>query len=239
MFCNFRARVALSAFLLAGFGAASASAQTVISHESDYAFDGVSALYDAFDTYSSLTVVSFNPSVTVLGDPTTFAWVTDGALSVANVATSGNTATANLALTGTGTVLAPLVGNSHYSYASSAGQGLFTTMTANGVETLSLAGAPADLAGPNTPYTLNVSLLGDFTTDGTGALRVNAASFNLASNFVITNNFTYDPTLGITTFSAHSNGNVSGSFVPEPGSAALLLGLCVSGTALTLRRRRK
>ena len=74
MQCPFRARVALCAFLLAAFGAASASAQTVISHESDYAFDGVSALYDAFDTYSSPTAVSFAPSVTILGDPTSFAW---------------------------------------------------------------------------------------------------------------------------------------------------------------------
>ena len=233
-----RVRLALPALLLACLGAAPASAQTVISHESDYAFDGVSALYDAFDIYSSPAAVSFAPSVTVLGDPATFAWVADGALSVANAATTGNTGTANLALTGTGTVLAPLVGNSHYSYASSAGQGLFTTTTVNGVETLSLASAPADLAGPNTPYTLNVSLLGNFTTDGTGNLRVNAASFNLASNFVVTNNFTYDPTLGVTTFSARANGNVAGSLVPEPDSIALLLGLTVSGTAFALRRRK-
>jgi hypothetical protein len=236
MLCHFRARVALSAFLLAGFGAASASAQTVISHESDYAFDGVSALYDAFDVYSSPAAVAFTPSVTLLGDPSTFAWVADGALSVSNVATTGNTGTASLALAGTGNALAPLVGSSHYSYASSAGQGLFTTTTVNGVETLSLTSAPADFAGPNTPYVLNVSLLGDFTTDGTGNLRVNAASFNVASNFVVTNNFNYDPTLNITTFSARANGIASGSFVPEPGNVALLLGLTFS--AAFARRRR-
>ena len=233
-----RVSVALSALLLAGFGA-SASAQTVISHESDYAFDGVSALYDAFDTYSSPTAVAFAPAVTILGDPTSFAWVGDGALSVANVATAGNTGTANLALTGTGSLLSPLVGNSHYSYASDAGQGLFTTKTIGGVETLSLASAPADFAGSNTSYLLNVTLLGNWTTDGTGTQRIDTASFGLASNFTVTNYFTYDSTLGATFFSARANGNVIGSFVPEPGNVAMLLGMTFSGAAFVLRRRRK
>ena len=156
-----------------------------------------------------------------------------------NVATTGGKGTANLALTETGSVLSPLVGNSHYSYASNAGQGLFTTATVNGVETLSLASAPADLAGANTPYTLNVTLAGDWTTDGTGNQRIDAASFGLASNFTVTNNFTYDPTLGATFFSAKANGNVGGSFVPEPGNVALLVSMTFSGAAFALRRRKK
>ncbi len=222
----------LSALVLAGLGA-SASAQTVISHESDYAFDGVSALYDAYDTYSSPSAVTFTPSVSLLGDSSTFAWEGSGALSVSNVAANGKTGSATLALTGTGSVLSPLVGDSHYSYASNAGQGLFATTTTNGVTTLSLLSAPADLAGPNTPYTLNVVLAGDWTQ---GSQRVNAASFGVASNFVITNNFTFDGTN--TYFSAKSNGNVAGSLVPEPGSVALLLGLTFSGAALAFRRRK-
>ena len=235
MICLSRVRVALSVLFLAGLGASSASAQKITSHETDYAFDGVSALYDAFDTYSSPTAVSFAPSVKILGDPASFAWVGDGALAVSNVATSGKTGTANLALTGTGSVLSPLVGNSHYSYLSNAGDGLFSTTTVNGITTLSLLSAPADFAGPNTPYTLNVTLAGDWTS---GNQRVNAASFGLASNFVITNNFTYDSTLDATFFSAKANGNVSGSFVPEPGNVALLVGMAFSGAAFALRRRK-
>ena len=221
------------------FSASAAQAQTVVSHKSDYAFDGMNAQVDAYDTYSSPTAVTFSPQVSLYGDPATFTWDGSGALTVSNVTTNANTGLATLAITGSGNALNPLIGFSHYSYSSAVGQGLFNVSTVGGNLRLALATSPPDLAGPFTPYTLNAIFLGNWSIDGTGPLQIDANSFAVTSNFTVTRNFLYDPTFDATFFSATAVVKGQSAFVPEPGSFALLGGMMASTGVFVLRRRRR
>ena len=212
-------------------GASAAQAQTIVSHEADFAFDGANAQADIYDTFSSPKAVTFASSAPIYGDPTTFVWDGSGALSVSGVRTSANTGSATLAMTGTGSALAPLIGFSHYGYASTVGQGLFNVTNIGANLRLSLAVAPASFAVPNTSTVLNMVFLGNWSTNGTGPLQIDAASFGVPSGFTVTKNFVYDSTFDETFFSA------AAAPVPEPGETALLFSMTATAGLIALRRR--
>ncbi len=227
-----KVRLALTslAFVLPSLPAAKADLHFNTGHDSFFAFDTATQTLQV-DVYDTVTAdapgdTRSPATVSVLGDPATFGWNGSGSLIVSNV--SPGSATLSMP-----TVLP--VGNSHYGYVSNSGQGLFTASTANGVTTVNLFGSPVGLAQNGAVTTLNFVLSGDYVP----------TSFSLGSGYTVTDNFTYNPDLDLTRFSAEgifsttaSGLNVSLVSVPEPGTAALFFGLLTGGLGILARRRK-
>jgi len=227
---SIKANVMLVAFALVGltFQTAKADLHFNTSHQSFFAFDGTSLAVDVYDTVTADAAGDTrNPAtVGVLGSPASFLWEGSGSLAVTNV-TSGSATLTMSSMTP--------VGNSHYSYISNSGDGLFTSSTTSGTTVFNLNGSPNELAQNGADYTISFALSGNYVP----------TEFSIAPGYTVTNYFTYDPTFDATLFSAQTTFSgtspqlrVGLTSVPEPGIVALLTGVSFGSLAL-LRRRRK
>ena len=188
---------------------------------------------DAYDTFSSPLPVAFSRSVPIAGDSDHLRLGRQrGADGRQRGRQSSGGGSANLALTGAGSVLNPLIGFSHYGYSSASGQGLFTVATVGGNTLLSLTALPAS-SGYDAANTLNAAFLGNWTTDGAGPLQIDAASFALPPKYTVNTNFVYDPTFDTTFFRATAPAT------PEPGVCALFVGVMAPFAGFAIRRMRR
>lgn len=233
-----RANVTLAAFAFLGFGILPTQADVHLSeHQAFYAFDVFNSQvkYDAYDTVTAdASGDSARETVSLLGDPATFAWDAAGtfpgtSVAVSDVTAGSGSASATLTVSGPAT----LVGSSHYGYLSNVGDGLLT----DPASTLDFHINPSDLKYGDL---INIALPGawtagqaspgsglDFSLDGSNQIT----NLFLSRYLNITSDFIYDSTLDATLFSAQA--------VPEPSVNVLLASLLFSGAGLIQRRLRR